>query len=228
MEEENLEDNYEDINYLPKRHLILKWSGVCVAVLAVCTAAWYLSEIPNNAWNMTYPGARQASGREPRSPELLRDGSNQFDPSKVLGTSGTTPPTAVDADSGQAESTIRDLDAIIAKGGASSLVGRHVDLQVPVLGENNLVAFWVGSPDDEILVVLHRDRRDDQQRMTSQPPAHSIEPVHQGQQATISGTLQTVPDIEGRFSWELTRSQLDEVEGRGVYLLADNVRTTGQ
>jgi hypothetical protein len=226
MDEDTLqEDNFEDASFLPKRHLVLKWGGVLVAVMALGGAAWGLAEIPKNSKSLTYPGARQPSTIEPRSPSALRD-SSQFDPSKEIGTSGSDTPGSA-RDNAADASVIRELDSIIGGHSPSELVGRRVDLQVPVLGQNNLVTFWVGSQDKPLLVVLHRDVRDGHQRQASTPPAHGIVTVERGQQATISGTIQRVPKPEDRYSWDLTRSQLAQVENRGIYLQADTVRTVG-
>jgi hypothetical protein len=228
MDEETLrlkEDNFDDQSFLPNRHLILKWGAVMLAVVVLCAGAWELSEIPGNSNSLTYPGARQPSTIAPRSPLALRD-SSQFDPSKAIGTSGSAS-TAAAINTEANAATIRELDSIIGGHTASELVGRHVELQVPVVSQNNLVAFWVGSPDDRLLVVLHRDVRDGHQRQVSDPPEHGIRTVEPGQQATISGTIQRVPDIEGRFSWDLTRQELKDVEARGFYLQADSLRTAG-
>ena len=224
MEDENLEDNYEDVNFLPKRHLVLKWSGVFVAVVAVLWLSWELAVIPSNTAELTYAGARQASGREPRAPLALSDGG-QFDPAKMVGTSGVAEESAPDA---AIQAQIRDLDSIVGNRNPSSLVGQRVTLQVPLVREDNMSVVWVGAPENPLLVVLNRDVRDGFQRMASQPPAHGIQTVAPGQQATISGVILRLPGNEQeRYSWDLSRTQWQRVQARGVYLLADSVRQAG-
>ena len=223
MEDENFEDNYEDISFMPKRHLVMKWTGVFVAVVAVLWIAWALAVIPSNSAELTYAGARQASGREPGATPALAD-HGQFDPSKVVGTSGTAV-TATDAAAVQAQ--IRDLDSIVGNRNPASLVGQRVSLQVPLVREDNMSVVWLGSPENPLLVVLNRDVRDGFQRMASQPPSHGIQTVEPGQQAVISGTIQRIPSKEMRFSWDLNKAQQERLESRGVYLLADSVRQAG-
>ena len=148
----------------------------------------------------------------------------QVDPSKAVGTSGRTAVTEP-RDGEASPSVIHDLETIVGTADASTLVGRRVDLHVPLLGENSLVAFSVGSSEKPLLVVLHRDVRDGHERQVSLPPAHGIVTVERGQQATISGTIQRAPSAEERFSWDLTAPQRRALEARGIYLLADSVRT---
>ena len=219
------EDNFDDISFLPSRHILIKAGGIFVAVLALAGAIWALAEIPNNSKELTYAGSLQPTGRERPTPSTLRQGM-QVDPSKAIGTSGRTAITEPgDADASPA--VIRDLETIIGNADATTLVGRRVDLHVPVLRESSLVTFWVGSSDKPLLVVLHRDVRDGHERQVSLPPAHGIVAIEHSQQATISGTLQRAPSAEGRFSWDLTAAQRRDLEKRGVDLLADSVRTAG-
>ena len=133
------EDNFDDISFLPSRHILIKAGGIFVAVLALAGAIWALAEIPNNSKELTYAGSLQPTGRERPTPSTLRQGM-QVDPSKAIGTSGRTAITEPgDADASPA--VIRDLETIIGNADATTLVGRRVDLHVPVLRESSLVTF---------------------------------------------------------------------------------------
>jgi len=217
------EDNFDDISFLPPRHILIKAGGVLVALLALAGAMSALTEIPNNSRELTYAGSLQPTGRERPTSSTLRQGM-QVDPSKAVGTSGRTD-VSEPRDSDASPAVIHDLETILGNADASTLVGRHVDLHVPVVRENSLVTFWVGAPENPLLVVLHRDVRDGHERQVSLPPAHGIVTVEHDQQATISGTIQRAPSAEGRFSWDLTAPQRRALDARGVYLLADSVRT---
>jgi hypothetical protein len=221
-EEPNNEDNFDDIIYLPKRHFFLKSSGVGAAVLAVLGIAWGLSEIPKNWWELTYAGARQTTDIRPRTELSLRDGM-QYDPAKVIGTSGT--PAAAPTDAAAVQEENREVDAILRDHAPADLIGQRVEVKVPIKTDNSMVTYWVGPPDQSLLVVLHRDVRNGLARMASEPSAHAIAPVKVGDVATLSGTIQRVPHSEQtRFSWDLTAAQRKDVETRGIYLLADSLR----
>jgi hypothetical protein len=219
------EDNFDDIQYLPKRHFFLKGCGVLLVVTIVLAVAWELAEIPKNWYEMTYAGSRQPTGKAPRSPLSLREGT-QVDPSKVIGTSGSAGATeATEATEREAiQEELRDVAAVVNHPNAADLVGQRVVVHVPIESDSR-VTYWVGPPDNQLLVVLHRDVRGGEARMASEPSTHRIGELEAGEVATIAGTIQRVPKREqDRFSWDLTASQRKEVEARGVYLLADNLR----
>jgi hypothetical protein len=107
------------------------------------------------------------------------------------------------------------------------LVGRRVDLHVTVSDIANDVAFWVGEKDNRVLVVMARDNRDGARRQSGGVASHGIVPVHRGQQAAISGTVQRLPKAEEMFSWGLTNNEAAQLEGRPIYIRADRVTSNG-
>ena len=141
----------------------------------------------------------------------------------ALGTSGTH--------DGAAEmhrgDVITEIETITGATDGMSLVGRHVDLHVDVQDRANDYAFWVGSPDNRLLVVLRRDNRDGAERQRGQPSNHRIAPVHGGQRATISGVVRAAPKGEHRYSWNLTRDDENELVDRKIYIDADAVSSEG-
>ena len=220
------EDRYEDSDDMGSRHLLLKIGGVMAILAAFAGVMWILAETPRNSSDLTYAGARLTSNATEETPAAVsRD--HRPHPARVVGTGGAGMPGAAGAFEAAEPIVIQELDTITGSVDGSELVGRKIDLHVPVLQEGNPVTFWVGSPDNRLLVVLHRDSRDGSARQASQPPAHGILPVQRGQQAAISGTIQMVPPAEDRYSWNLTDAQTREVESRRIYLRADSVRSEG-
>lgn len=155
-----------------------------------------------------------------RGPELVR--TETGNPGAV----GTTGEHAAEAeqDSGPpASGIIRDLETITGTNDGHELVGRRVDLHAPVSRHINDVAFWVGTGDNRVLVVLARDDRDGQERQRGEPSSTGISAMKAGQQATISGTIQRVPYAEAMYSWGLTTADRSELMDRRIYVKADSV-----
>ena len=123
--------------------------------------------------------------------------------------------------------TIHDLETITGINDGNELVGRRVDLHVPVQQHINDVAFWVGEQGNRLLVVLARDTRDGEARQRGEPSNSGISTVR-GQQATISGTIERVPHPEAMYSWGLTNVDRRELMERRVYIRADSVQATGE
>jgi hypothetical protein len=117
---------------------------------------------------------------------------------------------------------IHELETITGSNDGHELVGRRVDLHVPVSQHINDVAFWVGMGDNRVLVVLARDDRDGQERQRGEPSNSGVS-VRAGQQATISGSIQRVPHAEAMYSWGLTNADRAELLERRIYLRADTV-----
>jgi hypothetical protein len=147
-----------------------------------------------------------------------------------VGTTGTET-TEGDGDGGPAAvippAVIQELDTITGSVDGQQLIGRQVDLHVVVQEVPNEVAFWVGQGDNRVLVVLGRDNRDGKARQLGLPSRHGISPVHAGQQATISGTVQRLPKAEEMDSWRLAATERAELLDRKLYIRADTVTTNG-
>ena len=140
-----------------------------------------------------------------------------------VGTSGAHD-NAADARGGD---VITEIETITGTNDAMALVGRRVDVHVDVQDRANDHAFWVGSPDNRLLVVIGRDTRDGSERQRGKPSNHRITPVRSGQRAAISGIIRPVPKAEDRYNWNLTRDDERELADRKVYIDADTVSSEG-
>jgi hypothetical protein len=140
----------------------------------------------------------------------------------AVGTAGRaapSPESAVASDS----SVIRDVETITGLVDAHPLIGRKVDLHIPVSEHANDEAFWIGQGDNRVLVVLQRDRRDGAQRQEGLIATSGIAPLEAGKTAEISGSIQKLPASEEMYSWGLTRRDVREAAAMGVFLRADQV-----
>lgn len=137
----------------------------------------------------------------------------------AVGTSGTSPATE-DAPN---PAVIRDIETITGIIDGHPLIGRKVELHVPVAGWANDQAFWIGANDNRVLVVPQRDHRDGPARQEGLVASNSVAPLEAGETAIIFGTIQKLPPPEARLSWGLTKRDEREVAASGVYLRADTV-----
>lgn len=119
--------------------------------------------------------------------------------------------------------TIREIERIT--GTDRELIGRRISIEVPVLESANDNAFWIGSGNNRLLVVVRRDRRDDAQRQAGAVAPNGIASGRYGQRAIITGTIQRIPAPEEMTSWSLTSRDKSDLAGRPIYLRADVVRT---
>jgi hypothetical protein len=137
----------------------------------------------------------------------------------AVGTSGTHA-GAAEHHGGE---VITEIETITGITNGTELVGRRVDLHVDVQERSNDRAFWVGSPDNRVLVVIGRDNRDDVERQRGLSARHQVVPVREGQRAMISGVIRQVPAVEERYSWDLTNDDQRELADRKIYIRADAV-----
>jgi hypothetical protein len=148
-----------------------------------------------------------------------------------VGTTGSDVPKGADDHGGPAAivppALIQELETITGAVDGHELIGRKVDLHVRVQEIANETAFWVGEPDNQVLVVLGRDNRNGSKRQAGVPAAHGILPVHAGQMAAISGTIRRLPKAEEMFSWDLTRTDHAELLDRPIYIRAEKVTANG-
>jgi hypothetical protein len=107
--------------------------------------------------------------------------------------------------------TIHELETVTGVNDGHLLVSRRVDLHVPVQRSINDSAFWVGSKDNRLLVVV-RPRAN--QRNGA---------VQAGQQTTVVGTIQRVPDDEAIAAWGVTPADHAELMERRIYLRAESI-----
>jgi hypothetical protein len=187
-----------------------------LAVIAIAIAGvWLVPQNRNDRENRDGSGVASGStGRETAAGEPAN---------KAVGTSGHARGSA-ESDGAQ---VVTEIETITGANDAMSLVGRRVDLHVDVLSRANDHAFWVGSPDNRLLVVFGRDNRTGSKRQTGVPATHGVSPVRNGQTAAISGTIQPVPKAEDRLNWALTEADNNELKDRKVYIRADTVSSDG-
>ena len=155
-----------------------------------------------------------------RDPTLVR--TETGNPGAV-GTSGALAPDADQEAAASDAGIIRDLETVTGSNDGHALVGRRVDLRAPISRHINDVAFWVGTGDNRLLVVLARDDRDGEDRQRGEPSNTALGSLRGGQQATISGSIQRVPYAEAMYSWGLTKADRTELMERRIYLKADGV-----
>jgi hypothetical protein len=193
----------------------MKWVFVLGLIALALAGIWLIPQNRND--REKWEGGGVIAGSTSSTPH------HDEQPAPPVGTSGVH--------EGAAEShrgdVITEIETITGANDAMTLVGRRVDLHVDVQERAADSAFWVGSKDNRLLVVLRRDRRDGEDRQKGQPSNHGIAPVHGGQRATVSGVIRAVPQSEQRYSWNLTREDENELDDRKVYIDADTVRPEG-
>jgi hypothetical protein len=96
-------------------------------------------------------------------------------------------------------------------------IGQTMDVQIDVGRHGNDVAFWWGTPPNDILAVIGRDLRSDVERAAGVPAAHAIDAPPTGL-VTLRGTVERVPHAEATYSWGLTRADEGRLAAKGVYL----------
>ena len=149
---------------------------------------------------------QRTTAREIEHPATIAAASSVT--SGAVGTTGVDPVAAVEP------AIIREIETITGTNDGMALTGRRVDLHVDVQGLANDHAFWVGSPDNRLLVVLARDAS-----------SHRIAPVHRGQRTAVSGVIRRIPDSGTVAQWKLTRSDGRELADRKIYVRAETVTT---
>ena len=153
----------------------------------------------------------------PRQIDRARPGAARPEPGAV-GTSGSH-----DDEIGPEHATVvREIETITGANDAISLIGHRVDLHVDVQARANDQAFWVGSPDNRLLVVIGRDTHDGIDRHAGAPAYDRID-LRNGQRAAISGVVRRVPIREQRYSWDLTEHDEQELADRKVYIRAETI-----
>jgi hypothetical protein len=116
---------------------------------------------------------------------------------------------------------IRELETITGMNDAHELIGRTVDLHVPAAQYVIDVAFWIGSGDNRLLVVLGRDNRDGADRQRGRPSSTNLGTADGGP-VNVTGTIQGLPHAEAMYGWGLTNRDRDELLQRQVYIRADS------
>jgi hypothetical protein len=189
----------------------MKWVFVLGLIALALAGIWLIPQNRND--REKWEGGGVIAGSTSSTPH------HDEQPAPPVGTSGVH--------EGAAEShrgdVITEIETITGANDAMALVGRRVDLHVDVQARANDHAFWVGSPDNRLLVVFGRDNRNGTKRQSGVPASHGIEPVRDGQRAAISGVVRSIPIKEHRYNWNLTADDERELSERKVYIHAESV-----
>jgi hypothetical protein len=124
--------------------------------------------------------------------------------SGAVGTSGTSR-------AAESRNVIRELETITGTIDGYELVGRRVDLDVRVQQPVSDRSFWVGPKDNRLLVVVRPESAADAGQVVN------------GQQTTISGTIERLPPAATVDSWGLSAADHAELLDRRIYLRAETV-----
>ena len=107
---------------------------------------------------------------------------------------------------------------------APEAVGRRMEVQIDIGRYGNDVAFWWGTPPNDILAVIARDVRSAEERASGRPASHPMNLPASGT-VTLRGTIEPVPYGEARYSWGLTRADERRLAKKGVYLRLSEVQS---
>lgn len=119
---------------------------------------------------------------------------------------------------------VRELDTLTSTPNVDALIGKKVDITVPVLGRANDQAFWIGSGDHQMLVAIRRDYRTAEQRYYGEPRQNGVADTQTGEQVRITGTIEPLPDRESMYTWELTTHDVEQLAARPIYIDASSVQ----
>jgi hypothetical protein len=86
----------------------------------------------------------------------------------------------------------------------------------------NAVAFWMGTPPDDVLVVIDRDVRTDVERQHSRPADRALTAPAAGT-VTVRGIVTPVSYPEETYSWTLSRPDTAHLLHRGAYVRVTSV-----
>jgi hypothetical protein len=137
----------------------------------------------------------------------------------VIGTAGRVEPPPV-ADSAVvtldavAPAIIQEVETITGSVDGHQLIGRKVDLHVPVQSVADNAAFWIGERDNRVLVRLRH-------------APHGAITMRTGQRAAVSGTIQRAPSPDEIDSWGLTVEEAADLADRRIYIRADGISSHG-
>jgi hypothetical protein len=190
-------------------------AGLWLLILVAAAAVAYL--LPDGTNSLRERGPEVAQTEEHR-----RDGP--------VGTSGSSTASGADNNSGppgiSPPPAVQDARAALTGDDDwQSMVGQRVALTIPYGAHVNDVAFWSGSGDDRLLIVLTRDARDGAERQRGEP--HTLDVPAVADRALVSGTIERIPHAEAMFSWRLTNHDAAELSDRPIYLRVDEIKDEG-
>jgi hypothetical protein len=118
--------------------------------------------------------------------------------------------------------TIHEIETITGATDQHSLVGRQVDLDLSAGPLATQTAFWVGSKDNRVLVVLGQNNRT-QKRRPGQVATSGVTPVQPGEALRIVGTIEAVPPPSARYSRGLEESVRASLRDEKIYIRATSL-----
>jgi hypothetical protein len=120
----------------------------------------------------------------------------------AVGTSGAAAPRPTDAGLA-AFAIIREIETITGSIDGHELIGRRVDLHVPVVARAGAIGFWVGPRDNRVLVVTGD---------TALPSGD--------QRVRVAGIIKPLPP-DAAARWQLTGADRGLLADRTVFILAN-------
>lgn len=211
-----------DRAYVVKSRRGGRWVALLAAGLAVGLAIWWMGETNSD---------RNLMGREGKLTDDSNPGGREAEGPSSVGTGGAAPRVADENTNAgtQSPAVIQEVETITGSVDGHELIGRRVNLHVPVQDVGNNVKFWVGPPDNRLLVVLRRDNRDGAGRQEGSPSYTGAgDRFQKGDRIAISGSIQKMPTAgEEMYSWGLTESERKELADRNIYIRADGVSKAG-
>ena len=106
--------------------------------------------------------------------------------------------------------------------GSEPRPGQRASVTVRASQLANAATFWAGMSPRDLLVVIGRDQRTQEDRDSSRPADRAL-PINLDGVVQLKGVIEAVPSAEGMFSWGLTERDRRRVADRGVYLRVDQV-----
>ncbi len=166
----------------------------------------------------------EGNARTPRPRDGTRVAAAVSDAVGTTGTHSAAHARAAEIDEGN---VVTEIETITGANDGMMLVGRRVDLHVDVQKRVSDHAFWVGSADNRVLVVLVQDDPRGPGHHQGRLSRHQIVPVHRGQRAAIAGVIRSMPKPGQLAGWRLTRDDVEELTDRKIYIRADSVSSEG-
>jgi hypothetical protein len=148
-----------------------------------------------------------------------------------VGTSGAAASVATDGE--PAPALIRDIETITGTIDGHELIGRRVDLRVPVVATAGAVGYWVGPIDNRVLVITAPDAASGvtathsvnssptPNAASSATPAAGQSATHAtGQIAAVAGVIKRLP-ADAAARWSLPDADGSILADRPVFILAN-------
>ena len=120
---------------------------------------------------------------------------------------------------------IQRIDHLFPLLGGRELLGHRVQVELDLRQHPSMTPesrFWSTQGADQILVVLSRDRRDDEERLEGEPAPHAIASLEPGTKYLVTGTIERLPREEQMFNWRLSRQEIELLANRPVYVRAES------